>query len=455
MVDFVIILILYLVVGTGIVIIVHRAKQSQEDYFVGGRKIGGAISALTYAATTYSAFMMVGLVGLAFKTGVGALIFELCYLVSTVLLLSIYGRKIWEKGRAQGLVSPMELFSERFGPTTRLIGTLVAIIALIPYSATQMIGLALIFQNYGGFSFAMGASFAAVIVAVWAILGGLRGVAITDAIQGVFMLAVALVGVIWIGNRFRGFELSTFPNVFWTPTLFINLTLPWIFFALTNPQVVQRLFIPRDRRAFKRMVVYFSIFGLIYTLIVSLVGFSARFGMERGMFPDVADRDKVILQIFSQMARWLSLPLALSIIFAAVSTANSIVLTLSSMVLRDVFRQKAKIWLGRGVIVLLTGLIFLFSLSRPNYIVELAVSSSSILLCFLPLIFGIFHWKHGGHLTGIITITGGAAAAIVLGVMRVPLSSVYTLVISFALFFLGGLFEKQTKTAQSNGKLLG
>jgi len=56
---------------------------------------------------------------------------------------------------------------------------------------------------------------------------------------------------------------------------------------------------------------------------------------------------------------------------------------------------------------------------------------------------------------GIITITGGAAAAIVLGVMRVPLSSVYTLVISFALFFLGGLFEKQTKTAQSNGKLLG
>jgi SSS family solute:Na+ symporter len=258
------------------------------------------------------------------------------------------------------------------------------------------------------------------------------------------MLVVAVIGVIWVGNRFKGFELSTFPNSFWTPTRFINLTLPWIFFALTNPQVVQRLFIPRDRKAFNRMVVYFSIFGLIYTLIVTLVGFSARFGMERGIFPDVADRDTVILEIFGQMARWLSLPLALSIIFAAVSTANSIVLTLSSMVLRDVFRQKAKVWLGRGVIVLLTGLIFLFSLSRPNYIVELADASSSLLLCFVPLIFGIFHWKRGGQFTGIITILGGAATAIVLGVMRVPLSSVYTLIISFALFFLGGFFEKRT-----------
>jgi SSS family solute:Na+ symporter len=443
MVDFLVLLALYLVIGTGIVIVVHRAKQSHEEYFVGGRKISGVVSALTYAATTYSAFMMVGLVGLAYQTGVGALIFELCYLVSTIALLSIYGRKIWERGREQGLVSPMELFMERFGSATRAAGALVAMVALIPYSATQVIALALVFQNYGGFSFAVGAGFAAVIIALWAVLGGLRGVALTDAIQGVFLLAVALIAVVWMGNRFKGFELSTFPSFFWTPTRFISLTLPWIFFALTNPQVVQRLFIPRDRKAFRNMIVYFGIFGLIYTVIVTLIGFSARFGLEQGVFPEVADRDKVILEIFGQMARWLSLPLALSIIFAAVSTANSIVLTLSSMLLRDVIRQKAKVWLGRGIILLLTLLVFLFSLRRPNYIVELSVTSSSILLCFLPLIFGIFHWKHGGRLTGLITVLGGAATAIVLGVLNVPLSPVYTLLVSFALFFLGGLVEKR------------
>jgi SSS family solute:Na+ symporter len=443
MVDFLILLALYLVVGTAIVLVVHRSKQSHEEYFVGGRSIGGVVSALTYAATTYSAFMMVGLVGLSYQTGVGALIFELCYLASTIALLSTYGRKIWERGREQGLVSPMELFTDRFGTATGAVGALVAMVALIPYSATQIIALALIFQNFGGFSFAVGATFAAVIVALWAVLGGLRGVALTDAIQGVFMLAVSLIAVIWIGNRFKGFELLSFPNSFWTPARFVTLTLPWVFFALTNPQVVQRLFIPRDRAAFRRMVVYFAVFGLIYTVIVTMVGFSARFGLERGVFPDVANRDTVILEIFGRMARWLSLPLALSIIFAAVSTANSIVLTLSSMVLRDVIRQKAGVWLGRGIILVLTLLIFLFSLSRPNYIVELSVSSSSILLCFLPLIFGIFHWKRGGRLAGLITVLGGAATAIVLGALHVSLSPVYTLVVSFTLFFLGGFVEKR------------
>ena len=441
MVDFTILLGLYLVIGTVIVTVVHRARQSQEEYFVGGRAIGGAVSALTYAATTYSAFMMVGLVGLAFTTGVGALIFELCYLAATVLLLAIYGRKIWQLARSQGLISPMELFSGRFGRLTSTIGTLVAIIALIPYTSTQIIGLALIFESAGGFSFAVGAAFAAAIIALWAILGGLRGVALTDALQGVFMLVVAVIAVIWVGNRFKGFDLSSFPNAFWTPARFVNLTLPWIFFAVTNPQVVQRLFIPRDRQAFRRMIVYFGIFGLLYTLIVTLVGFSARFGMIQGVFPEVADRDTVIIEVMRLMGRWLAVPLALSIIFAAVSTANSIVLTLSSMIVRDLFRQKARVWLGRGMILALTALVFLFSLSRPSYIVELAVTSSSILLCFLPLIFGIFHWKRGARATGLVTIVGGAACAIVLGALRVPLSSLYTLVVSFGLFFLGGLFE--------------
>jgi SSS family solute:Na+ symporter len=450
MAEFMVLLALYLIIGTVIAVFVHRAKQSHEEYFVGGRKIGGVVSALTYAATTYSAFMMVGLVGLAYRTGVGALIFELCYLAATIVLLSIYGAKIWERGREQGFVSPMELFAGRFGSATRTTGTLVAMVALIPYSATQVIALALVFQNYGGFSFTLGAAFAAVIIALWAIVGGLRGVALTDAIQGLFMLAVAVIGVIWIGNRFKGFALSTFPNEFWTPALFINLTLPWVFFALTNPQVVQRLFIPRDRNAFRRMVLYFAIFGLIYTVIVTLIGFSARFGLQRGVFPDVADRDTVILEILGRMARWLALPLALSIIFAAVSTANSIVLTLSSMVLRDVIRQKARVWLGRALILVLTLLIFLFALTRPNYIVELSVTSSSILLCFLPLIFGIFHWKYGGRFTGPITIIGGAATAVILGLLRVPLSSLYTLLASFALFFCCGFVETRLSGARGS-----
>lgn len=52
------------------------------------------VSALTYSATTYSAFMMVGLVELSYASGVGALGFELFYLVGTLFLLSYYAPKV-------------------------------------------------------------------------------------------------------------------------------------------------------------------------------------------------------------------------------------------------------------------------------------------------------------------------------------------------------------------------
>jgi SSS family solute:Na+ symporter len=143
------------------------------------------------------------------------------------------------------------------------------------------------------------------------------------------------------------------------------------------------------------------------------------------------------------MRRGLSLALALSIIFAAVTTANSIILTLSSMVSRDLFPAQRGLWLGKGLIALLTTLVFLFSLTRPAYIVELSVASSSILLCYLPLLFGLFHTRRGGPLTGTLTLLAGSTAAILLALLQVPLRSVYTLGVSFLAYFLGLLLERE------------
>ncbi|MFW5827071.1 MAG: hypothetical protein ACOCU4_03210, partial [Alkalispirochaeta sp.] len=60
---------LYAVAGTGVSLAVMRKNRSQSEYFVGGGAIGWVVSAMTYAATTYSAFMMVGLVGLSYDAG--------------------------------------------------------------------------------------------------------------------------------------------------------------------------------------------------------------------------------------------------------------------------------------------------------------------------------------------------------------------------------------------------
>lgn len=440
--SFYILLGLYALAGTGISMAVMRRNRSQNDYFVGGGAIGWVVSAMTYAATTYSAFMMVGLVGLSYATGVGALVFELVYLVATVLLLSVYGGRIWDLARRNDLVSPMELLGLRYGDRSAQLGTVIAAVALIPYTAVQVIGLAVILEGFG-MAFSTGVLFAVVVIGLWALLGGLRGVAITDALQGVFMLAVATAALFWVGDRYGGMEFSTFPNQVWTPAFFVNLTLPWAFFAVTNPQVLQRVFILRRREDLSKMIILFTVFGAIYTLITTMVGFGAKAGTLAGLLPEVAQRDGVIVAVMEQMGRALAIPLALSIVFASVSTANSILLTLSSMFTRDVFRRRDSTMAGRMVIVVLTVLVGLFALTRPSTLVELSVASSRILLVFLPLLFGIFHVPAAGRVAGLATMGVGVVAAITLGILLPAHSSVATLAVVIVLFTLGTIADRR------------
>lgn len=443
MTGFIVLMLIYTAAGTGIAVYAgrNRGSDSQEAYFIGGRGMSWIVSGLTYAATTYSSFMMVGLVGLSYSTGIGAMIFELTYLAATIILLSVYGKKIWEMSREQKLVSPMELFSTRYGKPTGTVGALISAAALIPYTAAQVIGLSIIFQNFG-ISYGTGVIIAALLICIWSLIGGLRGVALTDAVQGLFMIAVAVAAVLWTGNHFRGIETSTFPNKVWTPVFFINISLPWAFFALTNPQVVQRLFIIKDRSGLKKMIILFAVVGTAYTLITCLLGFSAKYGSLTGKLAEITGRDNVILGILQIMGRGLGMAVALSIIFASISTSNSIILTLSSMFTRDVVRNTKKIWYARVFIVIITAVVAAFALRRTSYIVELSVSTSRILMCFLPLFFDIFHFKQGGRITGPLTISGGAVSAVVFGKLGLSLSSVWTLAAAFGFYFAGILLDR-------------
>lgn len=432
--DFAILLGAYLVLGTVISILVARRNRTASQFFVADGALGWVVTAMTYAATTYSAFMMVGLVGLSWSSGVGALVFELVYLVATVILLGVYGPRIWDAARADGAISPMEILSSRFGAPTATVGTVLAAIALVPYTAVQVIGLAVIMEGFG-VTFTSGVIFAAVVIVVWALLGGLRGVAITDALQGAFMFVLAILALRWVGQSFDGFELSTFPNAVWTPRFFVNLTLPWAFFAVTNPQVVQRIFVLKEKRDLPRMITLFAVFGLIYTLIVTYVGFGAKAGTLAGVFPEVLGQNDVIVAILGRMGRGLALMLALSIVFASVSTANSILLTLASMVTRDVVgRDRGTAMVGRAVVVVLTAAVALFALTRPSAVVQLSVATSRLLMIFLPLLFARFHLKTPSRWSGPITLVAGFAMALLFGRVAPAFSSVLTFGTAFAIF---------------------
>ncbi|MEB3774233.1 MAG: sodium:solute symporter family protein [Desulfurococcales archaeon] len=395
---------LYMALGTTIAVLSRRRLESGEkSFYVAHGKLGSFLSAMTYAATTYSSFMIIGLVGFAYSTGPGALGFELVYLIATMGLLVIFSKSVWRMSRERGWISPGEMLADIYGSRwVAVAASLIYLISLIPYASSQLKGIGEAIAGMAGNRdyYFLGVILGIAVMILWSLVAGIWSVASTDALQGVWMLLAGTLLLVWLISGLHNSGVSLVdafrvlqqngvsgPGSFWTPGIFLAFTLPWMFFAVTNPQVVQRLYMPGDERALRNMVRWFSVFGLYYTVLVVLIGLLARAGYETGVLninvdpSNPAQRDLVTPSLLYIANPILASIVFTSIIAASVSTADSILLTLSSSVSRD---------LGAGrragiVSIIIVGVVLaLVAAARIQYIVLLSVLSSLMLLSLAP-----------------------------------------------------------------------
>ena len=435
---------IYVVLGFLIAVAARRhVGGGMSEFFLADRRVGGFIAALTYSATTYSAFMLVGLAGLSYRGGVGALGFELTYLCGLFLAVFFLPR-FWLVGRKYGYITPTDMLADRY--QSKAVGAVAAVLALVflvPYCAAQLLGIGLLLNGLsgGGIPVILGILVATLIAIAWSRIAGLRSIAWTDAFQAIVMIvsATVLVGFViselgGLGTFFSRFE-TEYPELLrvpsgsgmWSLNMFIGLALPWFFFCLSNPQVSQRFFIPASVKAMKQMLGGFLIFGFVYTLIAVLWGFGAKLlvpGLEN---PDMATPTLLAMPF---VPKALALMAMIGIVAAAVSTIDSILLTLSSMWARDIYRgvfnpqasEARELKVGQWVIPImaLIALAFAWQVSIRSgidfMIAPLSAAASAGLLMVVPSIFGAFYWKRATAPAAISSILSGALLVLVLQV---------------------------------------
>ncbi|WP_366923321.1 sodium:solute symporter family protein [Metallumcola ferriviriculae] len=426
---------IYIVLGTIVAFVSRQGMgKSMTDYFLAGRTLGGFVGALTYSATTYSAFMMVGLAGLTFTGGVGAMGFELIYL-SGLVLVAFFGPRFWLVGKKYNYVTPAEMLGHRYDSRTlALVAAVAYSIFLIPYSAVQLMGVGYLVTGMSGgsISFMTGVILATILAIIWAWIAGLRSVAWTDSLQSLLMIIASLVvvyTVVYKGLGGFGSLANTLENDYpqWLvvpgPGLFsfktfLGLSLPWFFFSISNPQVSQRLFVPKSMKSMRLTVMGFLGFGLIYTLVSIIWGFSAKVLLPNLENADLATPTLLALPI---VPKALALVVMVGITAAAISTIDSILLTLSSVLSRDVYGNLRKdtseakqLRFGKLAIPFIAVLALLFARLKLGLIAVLSVASSAGLLVTVPAIFGAFFWKRGTAAGAITSILGGGAVSIFL-----------------------------------------
>ena len=433
----------YLAAGTLIAAASRRyLRGGLRDYYVSGR-LGSFLSAMTYAATTYSSFMIVGLVGFTYATGAGALGFEIAYFTATLGILVLLAERTWRMSRERGWVSPAEMIADLSG--ARWVAPLISIIymvSLVFYAGAQLKAVGEAVAAPGGeHYYLVGVLLGLLIMLVWSGIAGIWSVAATDAFQGLWMLASGLGLLAWVWRQLHvaGYGLADAGRVlvesghlvpsghggYWGLNTFLAFSLPWIFFAVTNPQALQRLYVPRDEQSLRGMIKWFSIFGISYTIIVTLTGLLAYAGNALGIIPlgveaSVKYADKITPRLLLLSGPVLGSIVFTSIVAAAVSTADSILLTLASSASSDLVPRGASEKQKRlaGVIAMLAigAAMAAIAAARVAFIVKLSVLSSFMLLGLAPPVIALLAglrvrpWAvAAASLTGPVMVAAGLA----------------------------------------------
>jgi SSS family solute:Na+ symporter/sodium/proline symporter len=420
----IIILSLYALVIIIVGIIGLRKTRSFNDFFLGGGKVGAIMSAFSYGATYFSAVVFIGFagkIGWGFGySGIWIGIFN--GLIGVLLVWALLGWKVKRMSVEMGVHTLSEYLEKRYAsPLLKLIASIAIFIFLIPYSAAVFIGLSYLFaSSFEGLQYWHAVIFMGVFTAVYIVLGGYKSMAMMDTVFGIIMTTGVLVlagytihaggGLAKITDSLRSIDPGLTAPVGppgWWPLLSLVLLTSIAPFAM--PQLMQKFYAIKDRRAIRFGMVASTTFALLIGVIAYFLGSTTRVFLSPSATPGAFEADgKPIFDALMPELLAKTIPESLSIIIlliilaASMSTLAALVLISSSSFCKDFYagfikkdisdRQLTGLMRGASLFFVLLSVIL--ALIKPATIVAiLAMSWGAIGSAFLgPFIWGLF-WK--------------------------------------------------------------
>lgn len=173
-------------------------RRDDEDYFLAGRTLGPWMAALSAGASAESAWVTMGLVGLAFKAGLQAYWLVPGLVVGYVFNWFIMAGRLRDASVRLGALTLPDFFARHFAerlPVLRMLSVVVILVAMLLYASAQMAaaGKAFDFALGGQIGYVQGVLIGAGVVLAYTIIGGFRAACWTDFLQAIVMIG-ALAG---------------------------------------------------------------------------------------------------------------------------------------------------------------------------------------------------------------------------------------------------------------------
>lgn len=438
-------IVLYLAVMIYVGVRFSKTNASASDFYLGGRKLGPLVTAMSAEASDMSSYLLMGLPGLAYLSGLADVGWTAIGLaVGTYVNWLIVSKRIRRyTNHVQALTLP-DFFSKRYGDDRNIltcVSAIIIVIFFIPYTASGFAACGKLFNTLFGVNYMAAMLLSAAVIVLYCTLGGFLAVSTTDLIQSITM-TIALIIVIFFGISSAGGLGAVIGNAKELPgylsmvqtyvaetgksapygALSIASMMAWGLGYFGMPHILLRFMAIEDENKLKlsrRIASVWVVIAMAIAVFIGVIGYSMS---KANVIPmlEGSDTETVIVQIASVLSRYNVLTALLAgvilagILAATMSTADSQLLAAASSISQNLLQDfggkkmdtKTSVRIAR-VTVIVISLIAVVLASDPNSSIFKIVSFAwaGFGAAFGPIVLCALFWKRSnkwGALCGMI-----------------------------------------------------
>jgi len=406
-----------------------KRTKDTSDFYLGGRKLGPLVTAMSAEASDMSGWLLMGLPGVALAGSIAEAAWTAIGLaIGTYVNWLIVAKRLRKYTEKTNSVTIPEFFGNRFHDKTRLLkafAALMIIVFFIPYTASGFATCGKLFTTIFNIDYQVAMIASAIIIVAYTSMGGFSAASTTDFIQSIVM-TVALVGVLGyavvnsggigpvIGNAtsLEGYFSLTSYNVGGTvkqyDPLTIASTLAWGLGYFGMPHVLLRFMAINDDRKLKlsrRIATIWVVISMFVAIAIGVAGYALT---KNGVVTGLEDSEKIIVVIASIISNkgfifaLIAGVILSGILASTMSTADSQLLAASSSVSEDFaegvlnvkISQKNKMLIARLSVIVISIISVFFALNPEASVFKIvSFAWAGFGAAFGPLMLFSLFWK--------------------------------------------------------------
>jgi len=443
-------------------------RESTDDvagYMLGGRRLGPAVTALSAGASDMSGWLLMGLPGAMFLTGLSSAWIGLGLFVGAwANYLVVAPRLRVYTATARDAITIPDYFDKRFEDRSRLLRIVSAVVIVVfftLYTSSGVVAGGKLFETAFGLDYSLGLWITAGVVLAYTMVGGFMAVSLTDFVQGCIMFValvlvpvVALTHVGGVGGMtetIRALDPAKLDLMRDASVIGVVSALAWGLGYFGQPHIIVRFMAirsVRDLPTARRIGMSWMGVSLLGALATGLVGFA--YARQTGL--EVADPETIFIRLGDVLFDPLITGFILAAILAAImSTISSQLLVSSSSLTEDFYKvflrrgasQKELVAVGRAAVLAVALAAIALAWNPESSVLGLVANAwAGFGAAFGPLIILSLTWKRmtrNGALAGMIV----GAATVLFWIFAPVLPDggtlsgvIYEMVPGFALSFL-------------------